>query len=256
MARKLLLIDGDQFVFTAAAAIEQETRWDDTNHVLYASPDLAWANFEGMIKRIFDRFDTDDHAMTFSSPNNFRYSVDPTYKSSRKGTRKPMCYAIVRELCDANYNTIDMDGLEADDIMGILATKPGSAERIIVSQDKDMKTIPSTIWNGKDLLHVSEDEAGYNHMYQTLIGDATDSVKGCPGVGPVKAEKLLTVTEKHAGLINPETTHVEWMWDQVEQAYAAKGLTREDAIQQARLVRVLRWSDWDGENKKPILWTP
>ena len=93
MTRKLLLIDGDQFVFTAAVAIEQETRWDDHNHVLYASPELAWVNFEGMIRRIFERFETDDHAMTFSGPNNFRYEVDPTYKSNRKGVRKPMCYA-------------------------------------------------------------------------------------------------------------------------------------------------------------------
>ena len=251
MARKLLLIDGDQFVFTAAVAIEQETLWDDSNHVLYASPELAWQNFEAMLKRIFERFDTDDHVLTFSSPDNFRYSVDPTYKSSRKGTRKPMCYSIVREMCDEHYKTIVMPGLEADDIMGILATKPGSAERIIVSQDKDMKTIPSTIWNGKDILSVSEEEADYNHLYQTLIGDATDSVKGCPGVGPVKATKLLEVPEAHAY----DSINAHW-WAQIVKTYLKAGLTEADALQQARLVRILRWSDWDSENKVPILWTP
>lgn len=252
MARKLLLIDGDQFVFTAAVAIEQETRWDDSNHVLYASPELAWVNFESMLKRIFERFETDDHVLTFSSPDNFRYSVDPTYKSSRKGTRKPMCYTIIREMCDEHYSTLVMPGLEADDIMGILATKPGTSERIIVSQDKDMKTIPSTIWNGKDVLQVSEEEADYNHLYQTLIGDATDSVKGCPGVGPVKAEKLLAKIEG----VHTDTGQNQYRWLKVLAAYEKAGLSEEVALQQARLVRILRWSDWDAVNKKPILWTP
>jgi DNA polymerase I len=258
VARKLLLIDGDQFVFTAAVAIEREIRWDDDNHVLYSSPELAWANFEGMLGRIFDRFETNDHALTFSSPNNFRYEVDPTYKSNRKGARKPMCFAAVRELADANYNTISMDGLEADDIMGILATKPGASQRIIVSQDKDMKTIPGTLWNGKDLLHVSEAEADYNHLYQTLIGDSTDGVKGCPGVGPVKAEKLLK-GEKSPGYTEAKGEHWETeglLWGRVVHAYLKAGLTEVAALQQARLVRILRWSDWCSETRRPILWTP
>lgn len=255
MARKLLLIDGDQFVFTAAVAIEREIRWDTDNHVLYAAPELAWVNFEQMLQRIFDRFDTNDHALTFSGPNNFRFEVDPTYKSNRKDTRKPMCYAAVREMADANYNTLVMDGLEADDVMGILATKPGSSQRIIVSQDKDMKTIPGTLWTGKDLLQITEAEADYNHLYQTLIGDATDGVKGCPGVGPVKATKLLDTKDSLGEPSLPEFKN-KHMWDTVMLAYEKAGLTEEDALVQARLVRILRWQDWDSENKKPILWTP
>jgi 5'-3' exonuclease len=254
MTRKLLLIDGDQFVFTAAVAIEREIRWDADNHVLYSNPELAWVNFEAMIARIFERFETKDHALAFSSSTNFRYDVDPTYKANRKGARKPMCYASVRELCDEHYNTITMEGLEADDVMGILATKPGNAQRIIVSQDKDLKTIPGTLWTGKDVLQITETEADYNHMYQTLIGDSTDGVKGCPGVGPVKAEKIL----------NPEPTgetltiegYQGLLWKQVVKTYEKAKLTEEYALQQARLVRILRWEDWDQENRKAILWSP
>jgi len=80
-------------------------------------------------------------------------------------------------------------------VMGILATKPGNREKypslIVISQDKDMKTLPATVWNGKDLVTYTEAEADYWHMYQTLVGDAADGYKGCPKVGPVKAEKLL-----------------------------------------------------------------
>jgi 5'-3' exonuclease len=253
MTRKLLLIDGDQFVFTATVAIEKETKWDDHNHVLYSNPDLAWENFDAMIKRIFERFETDDHVLAFSSPNNFRYGVDPTYKSNRQGTRKPLCYSLVRDMCDEHYTTSVMDGLEADDVMGILATKPGTSTRIIVSQDKDMKTIPTTVWTGKDLLHLSEEEADYNFLYQTLIGDITDGYKGCPGVGPVKATKLLTVeVDGKPSFTGPPSL---W-WPRVTAAYEKAGLTADDALTQARLARILRWSDWDTNAKKPILWTP
>jgi 5'-3' exonuclease len=249
VARKLLLIDGDQFVFTAAIAVERETRWDEDNHVLYSSPELAFANLEGMLGRIFDRFETNDHALTFSSSTNFRYSVDPTYKANRKGARKPLCYAAVRELCDAHYNTRTMEGLEADDIMGILATKPGSSQRIIISQDKDLKTIPGTLWDGKDLLHVSQEEADYNHLYQTLIGDSVDGFKGCPGVGPVKAAKILEPSDfEKAGYIT--------RWDKIVATYMKAGLTEADALVQARLARILRWTDWNSDTKEPILWTP
>lgn len=253
MTRKLLLIDGDQFVFTAAVAIEREIRWDEDNHVLYSNPELAWTNFEAMIARIFERFETDDHALAFSSSTNFRYEVDPTYKSNRKGLRKPMCFSAVRELADANYNSISMEGLEADDVMGILATKPNDVHKIIVSQDKDLKTIPGTLWNGKDVLQITTHEADHNHLYQTLTGDPTDGVKGCPGVGPVKAEKILNAGK------GPTELSMDWMqlrWSRIVATYEKAGLTEETALQQARLVRILRWSDWDGENKRPILWAP
>jgi 5'-3' exonuclease len=252
MVRKLLLIDGDQFVFTATVAIEKETRWDEHNHVLYSNPDEAFANLDGMLKRIFERFETDDHALTFSSPNNFRKDVWPDYKLNRKSVRKPLCYSAVRELADQHYNTLVMDGLEADDIMGILATKPGGAQRIIVSQDKDMRTIPALTWNGKELYGQSTFEADRFHLYQTLIGDNADGFRGCPGVGPVKAEKLLTYSTEEA---NHDTANA-WWWSQVVKAYAKAGLTEADALQQARLARILRWTDWDSDAKKPILWEP
>lgn len=264
------MIDGDQFVFTATVAIEHETRWDDQNHVLFANAEMAWNNFTGMIDRIFERFETKDHALIFSGANNFRYGVDPTYKSNRKDQRKPLCYAQVREWCDEHYNTLVMEGLEADDVMGILATKPGSAERIIVSQDKDMKTIPTAVWDGKDLRVVTLEEADRNHLYQTLIGDSTDGYKGCPGAGDVSASEFLDepfiwTPFEHTFKSGPRKglSEQRWapvptddVWAGVVSFYVKAGLTEADALQQARLARILRWTDWDSDSKKPILWTP
>ena len=39
-------------------------------------------------------------------------------------------------------------------------------------------------------------------------------------------------------------------------AYIKAGYTRDDALEQARLARILRWTDWDEKKGEPILWTP
>lgn len=249
----LLLIDGDQFVFKATAAVEKEIKWDDQNHVLACNLNESWDNLVGMLKRIFDRFDTHEHVLTFSSPPNFRTTVDPTYKNNRVKMRKPLCYAELRQMVEGSYKCLAMPGLEADDVMGILATKPGKTKRIIVSQDKDMKTIPGALWDGKDLVHITQEQADRFHLYQTLIGDTSDGYKGCPGVGPVKADAILDNPDKDN---MPRT--VGEMWSRVVTAYA-KVFNEEAeaaALQQARLARILRWSDWDSKSKQPILWQP
>lgn len=245
---KTVLIDGDQFLFMATAALEREIRWDDQNHVLYADEERSWHNFVGMVRRIFERFDTHGHYLCFSdtygSVPNFRLGIDATYKNHRANSRKPLCYAALRERCNSEYKVVSFPGLEADDVMGILATQPSRRQKVIVSQDKDMKTLPTTVWNGKDLVTYSQTDADYWHMYQTLVGDTADGYKGCPGVGPVKAEKLLTAGDPLS------------FWGRVVAAYEKAGLTEADALTQARLARILRWSDWDNQSKQPILWSP
>jgi 5'-3' exonuclease len=256
---KLLLIDGDEFLFRAAAAVEQEARFNevldeiDWNeppvHVLYSHPGEAQKALDDMMGRIFERFNTKNHIMCFTTGPNFRYGVDPTYKNNRVGSRKPLCYALLREAVETSYTCKAFPTLEADDVMGVMATAPAYTKKhqcIIVSQDKDMKTIPTTVWNGKDLITYSEAEADYWHMYQTLVGDTSDGYKGCPAIGKVKAEKLL-----NAAMEKDEQT-----WPVVVAAYEKAGLTEADALTQARLARILRWSDWDNEKKQPILWTP
>jgi DNA polymerase-1 len=243
--RPIVIIDGDEFVFRATAALEQDIRWDEDNHVLYANEQQSWETFVGMVGRIHLRFEArrDDVVLCFTSSPNFRSQVDPTYKMHRTGSRKPMCYTAIRERADKDYKVRVLPGLEADDVMGIIATSPGKRPKIIVSQDKDMKTIPTTVWDGKDLHVITEEQADYMHMLQTLVGDTADGYKGCPKVGPVKAEKVLKEAEGA-------------LWGAVVKTYEKYGLTEADALVQARLARILRYSDWDSEKKEPILWTP
>lgn len=195
------------------------------------------------VDRLTKRFDTDDVLMCISAGRNFRYDVDPTYKQNRKGTRKPLAYNAVLEKVEANYPSFKHDGLEADDVMGIFATRDSNT--IICSMDKDMKTIPCTLFDGKTVKKIDKATADYWFFYQVLVGDTADGYPGLPGTGPKKAEAILT-----------KTRSTESAWPLVVAAYEKKGLTEADAIKQARMARILRNSDWDAKKKEPILWTP
>lgn len=266
MPKRLLLIDGDEFLFRASAAVEQEVKFNTTLgepdwneppvHILYSHPLKARQCLDEMLERIFERFQSREHWLCFSSPPNFRYTVDPTYKNNRANSRKPLCYVELREQVEADYRCKAFAGLEADDVMGIFATAPGKQQRIIISQDKDMQTIPTQVWRKGELVHVTEAQADYYHMFQTLVGDTSDGYKGCPGIGKVKAEKLLNVDASGCSIAEQAYEARQMMWSAVVAAYEKAGLTEADALTQARLARILRWSDWDNDKKEPILWTP
>jgi len=143
------------------------------------------------------------------------------------------------------WESYQRPGLEGDDILGILATHPKAirGQKIIVSIDKDMKTIPGYVWNpdkDDEPIFYSTEEADYWHLYQTLTGDTTDGYPGLPGCGPKGAEKVLE---------DPS-------WEAVVAAYEKKGLTEEDALVQARCARILRATDYDYAKKEVKLWCP
>ena len=253
MARTILLIDGDQYLHRACAAVERDTRWDEENHVLHSNAVEAWEVVEGSIKKVLGHFGSADHVICLSDTDHrdFRKEIDPSYKAHRAGSRKPLCFYDLKAKMFAELNCRSFPSLEADDVMGILATKPGADTKIIVSRDKDMRTIPARVWDGSKFYNVTENEANYNHLFQTLIGDASDGYKGCPGCGPKKAEKLL------APVFNGQPWPNEKLaWAVVVDAFTTAGLTEADALRQARLARILRWEDWDTEKKEVKLWTP
>jgi DNA polymerase-1 len=150
--------------------------------------------------------------------------------------------------------------------MGIFGSR--HKDSIICSADKDMKTVPATIYDGKDVKVISEEEADYWHLFQTLVGDTSDGYPGCPGIGPVKAEKLLTAPSEPKCVNGHDACQTgcdmdkcpycerETSWERVVAAFNKAGFTEEEALRQARLARILRDSDWDAVKKQPILWSP
>ena len=133
-----------------------------------------------------------------------------------------------------------MPTLEADDSMGIYATKhPGN---IIVSPDKDMRQIPGELYNLDQTFTVNKEDGAKWHLIQTLSGDQTDGYGGVPGVGVKRAEALF---KEHG-----------YSWKTVVNAFKDKDLSEEDALVNARLAKILTKDDYDFKKKRPILWSP
>jgi DNA polymerase-1 len=240
-----LLIDADMLLYKAAAACEREVLWDDVNHVLSSNRNEAWDAVERQLATYRNACGQGQMYFALSGPgdSNFRRAIFPEYKAGR--SRKPLCYGYIMEKLEDEYPCKRVETIEADDLLGIWATGGNLPGSIIISADKDLKTIPGRVYRDEEILKVSEFNADKFWMTQTLMGDVTDGYKGLPGCGAKGAEKVLEGKET-----------LEDMWQAVLQAYTAKGLTYDDALLQARLARILRSDDWDTKKKEVILWEP
>lgn len=245
-----LLIDGDIFAYRHAAAAEIVTQWDDDICTLHAHASLARERLASELAGLKEKSGASVVVVAISDRENFRKTLYPEYKATRAKNRKPILLAALREFLLTAYSAYVRPGLEADDVLGILATHSslvGEKRRIVVSIDKDFRTIPCTLWNDKNdtITEVSLASADRFHLIQTVMGDATDNYPGCPGIGPKKAEVLVD-----AALASAEP------WAVVVAAFEKAGLTADDALLQARLARILRADEYDFATKTPVLWTP
>lgn len=235
-----LLIDCDYIVYKCCAATETELDFGNDVIVVTSSFKKAYscvARELGKIRREFGSFD--EMILFFTTPNNFRKKILPEYKGNRN-RKKPCGFKRVINKLKKEYKVIAIDTLEADDALGIYATKyPGN---IIVSPDKDMRQIPGKLYNLTDTTTITAEEGAKWHMIQTLAGDQTDGYSGVPGIGVKRAETLF----------NKEG----YNWSTVVKAFTDKGLTEDDALLNARLARILTVNDYDTKRQEPILWTP
>jgi DNA polymerase-1 len=280
---RTLLLDADLLAYHASAANERRYNWGDGIKSVAADELKARAFAEERIEKFADKLKADEVIVCLSDDfNSFRKDrVDPNYKSNRNEVERPLHLYDIKDYLAETYDTVRWTALEADDVMGILATDPTRTdERIIVSSDKDMMSVPGKLYRppiwlqGKlirkgVLMDISLEEADRFHLYQTLIGDATDGYKGAPGIGPKAAEAILDgvmwVQQERTLKSGPRKglTLTEWKpsegayipaWLRVVAAFEKAGLTEAEALQQAQLARILRYEDWDG--RSPRLWLP
>jgi 5'-3' exonuclease len=96
------------------------------------------------------------------------------------------------------------EGQEADDAIGIRAYALGEEDYIICSIDKDLDNLRGHHYNFVKNIryYVTEDEAIKNFYMQVLTGDRVDNVPGLKGVGPKKAEKILSEAKTETELFN------------------------------------------------------
>ena len=180
-----------------------------------------------------------------SDRKNFRKELNPEYKANRANTRKPMGLAVAQDFFKTKYLAVIWPTLEADDVLGIMATQSFDEDTIIVSDDKDLQTIAGYHYNKGEVIEVSEKQALKNFYTQVLTGDTADNYKGCRGVGPVKAERILAGCK----------TSLD-MWQAVLGAYAKAEQPSEDALMNARMAYLLRAGDVNVSFGNVKLWTP
>ena len=235
-----LLIDCDYIVYKCCAAAETEMDFGDDVIVVTSNFSDAMKCVQRDLDRIQNELGSfDDEMILFLQvlkileKNSARIQGSSTTK---KALWIQTCHTGIKE----NYKVILKDTLEADDALGIYATKyPGN---IIVSPDKDMRQIPGKLYDFKETVEITPDEGARWHLIQTMAGDNTDGYSGVPGIGVKKAEKIFN--EKG------------YTWKAVVETFVEKELTEQDALINAQLARILTTDDYDHEKREPILWKP
>lgn len=243
------LIDGDIVAYRSASACQKDIQWGDDQGPTVDPDEAAQAGIQGV--RIWASLVglRAPPVVTFTGRENWRKRVLETYKHNRKGKSKPLAYVYTVNAISEAFETVCVEGLEADDVMGILLTNPGYAGSVCATIDKDLRTVPGLHLNPtKDTSPclVTPEQANWLWMRQTLTGDITDGYTGIPGVGPKKAEAIL----------GPIGQDIGSLWDRVLRAYRAAKLTEEDALVQARVSRILQHSDYNKSLKEISLWHP
>ena len=236
-----LLIDADYIVYKCCAACETEIDYGDDVIVVTSKFSEALAAVERDLYNIANDLGCfDDSILFFSDSINFRKSLAPDYKGHRN-RKKPCGYKRVIKALQETFPVVIIPTLEADDALGIYATKEEG--HIICSPDKDMRQIPGELYNFTDgVEYITKEEGDRWHLIQTMAGDQTDGYAGVPGIAIKRADALL---EKHGS-----------NWQTVVDAFAEKDLDEDVALLNARLAKILQAENYDFLNEQIKHWVP
>jgi DNA polymerase-1 len=204
----LVLFDGNALVHRAYHAIPSLTTKN-------GEPVNAVFGFASMLLKVLKDFNPKYVAVAFDTKApTFRHLMFDGYKAQRKPTPPDLIQQLerTRELVRSfNIPVMEIDGYEADDILGAasMRAKPDELEVIIVTGDADTMQL---VKNGVSILYpkagrqfsdatlINEVEVekkfgikpAYVTDYKALVGDPSDNIPGIPGIGPKTAVKLIT----------------------------------------------------------------
>ena len=198
----LLLVDGSSYLYRAFHALP-----DLRNQA--GEPTGALYGVLNMLRRLQSDYKADYKAVVFDPRGKtFRDDWYPEYKSHRP----PMPDDLARQIEPihaaikaAGWPVIMIDGVEADDVIGTLATQAAAADidTLISTGDKDLTQLvgPKIRWYNtmsNELLDAAGVTAKFGVPperiidYLALVGDAVDGVPGVAKCGPKTAVKWLT----------------------------------------------------------------
>ena len=242
--KKLLIIDTFNFLHRAYHAIPATFRGPD------GQPTNAIYGFTSMIINVLDQIKPDYMIAALDGREPTFRSVDFTaYKAHRKPMEADLESQIpsVFEIIDSfGIKRILVEGYEADDVIGTVATKfKGKVDIVIVSNDKDLWQLAGngTIimvpgkkgaieWMGEKEVDAKLGfEAEKVADYKGLRGDPSDNLPGVYGVGEVTATSLIKEfgsvenIYKNIDKVKPESLK-EKLLNNYEQALQCKKLAQ------------------------------
>ena len=236
-----MVMDADSFIYSTAAKMLQENPF---------APGVKVSNWtqvrESFIKKtqfLKEKLELSDLVMYISGPNNFRYTLDMTYKAGRKSIEPPMHLGDLKQYAIEYLGAIRSDGAEADDY--VISHKLFDPSVMVAAIDKDVcNSIAGKHYNywKEEFIEVNQKTASQWPFIQTLMGDGGDGIPGLWKVGIKTAQKILGDEECPIKL-----------WKLVTQAYEERGIAVESAIKTMRLVRM---DQFNHKTKELKLWEP
>lgn len=244
MEKKFIIIDGNSIINRAFYAIRNPMITDEG---IYTQ---GIYGFVSMLNKIIAEHVPNHICVTFDmKAPTFRHKEYDQYKAGRKKMpdELAMQFPMIRKVLDArNIKYIELEGFEADDLIGTLS-RIGEEEGfypLIITGDRDALQLATK--KTKVLITkkgISEYELYDEDMmmetygltptqfidYKGLMGDTADNIPGIPGVGKVAASKLLLQFGSMENIIRNT--------DQI----SAKGLRKkvEDNVQLAMMSKKL-----------------
>ncbi|WP_423807423.1 DNA polymerase I [Photobacterium damselae] len=198
----LILIDGSSYLYRAYHAAPNFTNSE-------GQPTGAVYGVINMLRSMLRQFSTEHIAVIFDAKGKtFRDEMFADYKANRppmpddlRGQIEPL-HAVIKAM---GLPLISISGVEADDVIGTLATQASKAGMpvLISTGDKDMaQLVDENITLINTMTDVVMDPAGVVEKfgigpeliidYLALMGDKVDNIPGVPGVGEKTAKALLT----------------------------------------------------------------
>lgn len=206
---RLFLVDAYALIYRAFFAFINRPLTNSRGENTSAA--FGFANF---LEDLREKYKPDYLAVVFDAGDSFREQEYPDYKATREKMPEDLSASLpgIRAMVQAYGDpVVELDGYEADDVIGTLATqaKERGIESVIVSGDKDFYQLvdedihllnpgrggPTGV--SAEWVDPSNAEERFGLPperivdYLALIGDSADNVPGAPGVGPKTAVKLL-----------------------------------------------------------------
>jgi len=203
---KLFLLDAYALIYRAYYAFIKNPRINSKG--LNTSAILGFCN---TLNEVITKENPTHIGVAFDHGKTFRHDAFPEYKAQRQETPEDIKVAvpIIKQLLEAfKIPVLQVDGFEADDVIGTLALKAGSegVETYMLTPDKDYgQLVRNNVFQFRPRHGGGYEKMGPEevcHKYGiaktsqvidllALMGDSSDNFPGCPGVGEKTAVKLI-----------------------------------------------------------------